>query len=382
MNRRRRRARKRERISHTAPGAAPGTLAVSPDAAPPVLDVIGYGADAFEEFQLASAEALREYLDRWPVLWVNVEGVKHAETMEALGAIFELHRLALEDATHTIQRAKVEEYGSHDFIIARMCGQRAPIETEQLAIFLGRGFVITCQEGQPLDALNPVRERLRKGHGRIRAAGADYLVYSILDAVVDSYFPALERIGDQLEEVEDSLLARPSRDTAMRIHELKRELLTLRRATWPLREAFNVLVRDESPLFRPGTRLFLRDCYDHVVRQIDLIETYREMCSDMMDLYLSSVSQRMNEIMKVLTLISTVFLPLTFIAGVYGMNFDPDASPWNMPELRWYWGYPAVLLLMAAVALLLLLYFRGRGWLGEGRGLDRPPEGDDRPGDK
>lgn len=370
-------ARKRHR--HAEPGAAPGTLISAPGAAPPALHLMAYGGSEFHEARLESAARLADFRGRYRVLWLDVEGVGHVATLEQIGAAFGLHHLALEDVTHTAQRAKFEAYDDHDFIVARMVyAHEGAAETEQLALFLGPDFVLTFQDGKPHDCFDPLRERLRKRHGRIRDLGADYLAYSILDAVVDSHFPALERISDRLDEIEDQVLVTPTRDAAMRIHSLKRELLTLRRATWPLREVFNVMTRDESPRICGETRLFLRDCYDHVVRQMDLIETYREMCADMMDLYLSGVSQRMNEVMKVLTLIATIFLPLTFIAGVYGMNFDPDASPWNMPELRWYLGYPLSLALMAATTIGMLVYFRRKGWIGAGRKPGHggtPPDG-------
>jgi magnesium transporter len=218
-----------------------------------------------------------------------------------------------------------------------------------------------------------VREHIRNTRGQIREAGADYLAYALLDAMVDSYFPILEEYGERLETLEDAIITRPDHHTVARIHAAKRDLLTLRRAIWPQRETFNTLLRDVIPLITDETRLHLRDCYDHTVRLIDLVETYRELGSDLMDVYLSSVSNRTNEIMRVLTVIATIFIPLTFIAGVYGMNFDPDTSPWNMPELNWYWGYPFALTLMTTVIVGQLVFFWRRGWLRSPRfmGKDR-----------
>jgi magnesium transporter len=235
--------------------------------------------------------------------------------------------------------------------------------TEQFSLFLGKGFVLTFQEGRPGDCFDPVREQIRKGVGRLREAGPDHLAYALLDAVIDAYFPVLEAYGESLEDLEEDLLWDPRRQSVIQIHAIKRDLLTLRRAIWPLRDVIGLLLREEPAFILPETHPYLRDCYDHIVQIIDLVETYRELTSSMMDVYLSSVSNRMNEIMKVLTVISTIFIPLSFIAGVYGMNFNPQASPLNMPELNWAWGYPLCLGLMGCVAGALVVYFWRRGWL-------------------
>jgi magnesium transporter len=216
-----------------------------------------------------------------------------------------------------------------------------------------------------------VRERLRKGTSHIRHAGPDYLAYSLIDAVIDGYFPVLETLGEHLESLEDDILAHPTPQSASHIHQSRRDLMALRRAIWPLREAMNMLIREPSPLVGDEARLYLRDCYDHTVRILDFVETYRELGANLMELYLSSMSQRMTEVMKVLTIIATIFIPLTFVAGIYGMNFNPDRSPFNMPELEWYFGYPFALALMAAIALVMLYYFRRKGWLGS---ADRPQD--------
>ena len=233
---------------------------------------------------------------------------------------------------------------------------------EQFSLFLGPNFVLTFDE-QPGDCFDPVRERVRRKHGRVREAGADYLAYALLDTIVDCYFPLLERYGEQLEDLEETIISQPNHTVVAAIHDIKRDLLSLRRAIWPQRETFNTLLRDKTPLLTDETRLHLRDCYDHTVQLIDLIETYRELGADLMDIYLSSVSNRTNETMRVLTVIATIFIPLTFIAGVYGMNFNAGTSPWNMPELGWYWGYPLVLGLMAMVAAGQLFFFWRKGWL-------------------
>jgi magnesium transporter len=237
------------------------------------------------------------------------------------------------------------------------------LETEQLSIFLGNDFVLTFQDSLPGDCLDAVRNRIRTGLGRLRHAGPDHLAYALLDAVVDGNFPVLEHYGEMLDGMEDIVLDRPTQQVLSQIHSIKRDLLTLRRACWPLRDALHTLLREPIAMISEETRVYLRDCYDHALRIIELIETYRELCADLVDLYLSSVNNRMSEVMKVLTVFSTVFIPLTFIAGIYGMNFHPEDSPLNMPELTWYWGYPAVLLLMAVVASAILFYIWRMGWM-------------------
>lgn len=348
----------------TPPGAPPGTLVTDPLAPRPVLTVLAYGPQEFVEQGVTDPQEIREFLGKWPVVWINVEGVGDAGTVSQLGELFGLHRLALEDVLHTHQRPKVEQYGDHLFIVTRMVQLAEYLETEQLSLFLGKNFVLTLQDGVPGDCLDSIRERIRKKGGRIRDAGLDYLAYALLDAVVDAYFPILEQYGERLEEMEDEIATKPAPDTIARIHAIKRNLLTLRRAAWPQRETLSTLLREETPRVSAETRLYLRDCYDHVTQIIDLIETYRERGADLTDIYLSSVSNRTNEIMRVLTVISTIFIPLTFISSIYGMNFNSAISPWNMPELNWMWGYPLAMLLMTAVAWAQLVFFRRRGWLG------------------
>jgi magnesium transporter len=235
-------------------------------------------------------------------------------------------------------------------------------------MFLNDRILLTFQE-RPGDCFDLVRDRIRKRRGQIRNRGADYLTYALLDAVIDGYFPVLEACGERLETLETSVIAEPSRDQVVQVHDMKRDLLSLRRAVWPQREMVNALTRDSTAFVSDQTQVYLRDCYDHTVQLMDMVETYREIASGLLDIYLSSVGTKMNEIMKVLTIIATIFIPLSFIAGLYGMNFDPKASPWNMPELAWYWGYPVALALMLAVALGLLVYFRRKGWIG-GRAKD------------
>jgi magnesium transporter len=240
------------------------------------------------------------------------------------------------------------------------------LQTEQVSLFLGERFVLTFQE-KPGDCLDCVRDRIRSGTGRIRQAGPDYLAYAVLDAVIDNFFPVLEGAGEYLEELEATVLSNPDEGTVSKIHGIKRQLLRLRRAVWPQREALNSMLREGTSLIAEDTKVYLRDSYDHTIQIIDLLENYREIASGLMDVYLSSVSNRMNEVMKVLTIFAAIFIPLTFIAGIYGMNFDPERSPWNMPELDWYLGYPFALGLMAAVGVGMLVYFRHKGWIGSRR---------------
>ncbi len=343
-------------------GSAPGTLISHPDAKPPRIRVMGYGPDRLEEMEVASAAELNALRDRWPVLWVDVEGVGDADAIASIGEEFGVHRLALEDVMNTHQRPKVEEYPDYLFVAARMASIADRVDTEQVTLFLGAGWVLTFQEREG-DPFGPVRERLRLGRGHIRTDGADYLCYALIDAIVDGFYPVLEEFGARLEDLEEDVIAHPSEELVGVIHSARRDVLALRHALWPMREAMGQLYRDPHPLISEGTHLYIRDAYDHTIQVLDLLDNFREMGSALLDVYLSSVSQKMNEVMKVLTIIATIFIPLTFIVGVYGMNFNPAAGPYNMPELNWYWGYPAVMVLMAAIALGLVGYFRWKRWL-------------------
>jgi len=337
-----------------------------------------YGPNELVERDVAAVSELADVMGHHPVLWLNVDGVEHAATVEQIGRAFGLHPLALEDVVHLHQRAKVEEYDGVLYIVGRMVrmnrhadssdlatgiASRSRLDTEQISIFLGQNFVITFQQEGEEDCLEQLRERLRRNYGRIRQAGPDYLAYAILDAVTDGYFPVVEKYSDELDAVEDALDSEYDPQELRRIHDIRTDLLTLRRLAWPLREALQHLQRDSYSQITPETRIYLRDCYDHTVQILDVLETYREICADLREYYFSTLSQRTNEIVKVLTIISTIFIPLSFIAGVWGMNFDPDSSPWNMPELRWHYGYPASLGLMALIVTCLLVYFWRKGWL-------------------
>lgn len=343
-------------------GAAPGTLISHPDAPPPALHVIGYGRDGLEELRPESIGELAGLRGRWPVLWIDVVGVGHADSVEAIGELFGLHRLALEDVMNVHQRPKVEEYPDHLFAVTRSATLEDRVDTEQLSLFVGDDWVLTFQE-RAGDAWEPVRERLRAGRGRIRGGGAGYLFYALMDAVVDGYYPLLEDFGHRLELLEEAVIDDPQEELVGVIHAARRDALALRQSMWPMREAMGQLHREEFVHIDDTTRLYLRDAYDHTIQVIELVESYREMASALHEVYLSGVSHRMNEVMKVLTIIATIFIPLTFIAGIYGMNFDPGASPLNMPELGWYYGYPAVWAVMIVIGLGLVWFFQRKGWL-------------------
>ena len=284
--------------------------------------------------------------------------------MLQLGADFGLHQLALEDVINSGQRPKVEDYAGQLFLVLAhplKAAEAEQIRMEQLSIFVGRKFVVSFHPGDS-DPFEPVRRRIRNNAGRIRMRGADYLLYALLDLVVDEGFPVLESLGDEVEQIEEEMLDEPTRDTLQRLHRLKRTMLIMRRALWPQREILSKLLHDESGIIGDDTHVYYRDCYDHTIQIMDLIETYRDVITGLVDIYLSSVSYRLNEIMRVLTVIATIFIPLTFIVGVYGMNFQNSDSPWAMPELRWYYGYPLVWLLMIGILVGMLIYFRRRKW--------------------
>ena len=370
----RRRSFKPEFQRRTEPGAPPGTLVPDPAAPRPEIQVLAYGPEGYEERRLDNLQDVPALLEKWPVTWVNVDGVGDAALVAELGRLFKLHRLALEDVIHVHQRAKAEPYGDHYFVVARMPLPQEPWETEQISFFFGDKFVLTFQERPGGDCLDAVRVRIRTGWGRARATRSDYLVYALIDTIVDHYFPLIEECGERLDDLEGDVSDGVVPGLMARVHTVKRHLLAVRRIIWPLRDAVNALLRDPTPLIADETRLYLRDVHDHTIQILDLVESYRDISSGITEVYLSSVSQRTNEIMKVLTIISTIFIPLTFLVGVYGMNFDFSASPLNMPELHSYWGYPLVWLVMVLVAVVMLVFFHRRGWLGGDR-LGKPPEG-------
>lgn len=355
--------RRRRRKSHRpAPASIPGTFVIAPDAPKPVIHITHYGPDYCEEKTVARTEEIRPFLQAQGVTWINVDGLGDKATLKMIGDFFDLHLLTLADIANVHQRPKIEVFDHYLYFVTRMRSIEFPLESEQVSIVLGPNWVLSVQE-RVGDCFDSVRNRIRLGKGRARRHGADYLAYLLVDAVVDQYFPTVDQLSEQLDQLEDDVLFRPGPDVTRRVHDVRRELLGIRRAIWPQRDAINLLLRDELPQIRDETRIYFRDVYDHCVQLIDMIETYRELAQGLMDVYLSVMSNRMNEIMKVLTIIATIFIPLTFVAGIYGMNFNPEVSPWNMPELNWYYGYPAAMALMAAIAIGMLAYFVKQGWL-------------------
>ena len=352
--------RKRRKRYHP-PGTQPGTLAAHAEAeeVPVRITAFLYDADRCEERSVSPSDLPSLSPPEGGVLWVDVSGLSEPAAIQAIGDRFGIHPLALEDVMNIPQRPKIEWYGDHLLVTLREI--RYPEPLEQVSFFLADRVLVSFQE-RPGDAFEPVRERLRKGKGRIRAEAADFLLYSLIDAVLDAFFPTLEKLGDAVEEMEEKVLVSPVPDTFLAIRHLKRDLLSVRHAVWPARDALNQLLIEEHALIRPGTKVFFRDCYDHTIQLMDMVETFREMASGLVDEYMTAVSNRMNEIMKVLTVMASIFIPLTFIVGLYGMNFDTKASPWNMPELGWRYGYPAVLLVMAVAAMGMLFYFRRKKW--------------------
>jgi magnesium transporter len=326
------------------------------------LSVTAFGPDEIVERTDPDLHAIAGLRQLHRVIWVDVVRSIDGRLLSGIGEEFGLHELALEDAVEAGERPKVEEYDDHLFIVASALDGDGPLRTRQIAFFVGDGYLVTVRE-QAADCFQGVRDRLRRAKGRLRGAGSDYLCYALLDAIIDGYFPVLDRIGEMLDALEDRVLVAPDNRDIADIHELKRNLLQMRRAIWPHREVFNTLIRDEHSLIAAETRPFLRDCYDHTVQLIDIVETHREIASELVDIHISSVSVKINEVMKVLTVVATIFIPLSFIASVYGMNFDRKSSPWNMPELGWYLGYPFALLLMCATAAGLIWYIWKKGWL-------------------
>ena len=342
-------------------GLAPGTLVhVGEKKTEKVhLNMIDYDAANFQEKAIDAIEDCFPFRDEPTVTWINIDGLHEIDVIEKIGKHFNLHPLILEDIVNTAQRPKLEDFEDYLFAVLKMLyydRKNDRIEAEQISLVVGPHFLLSFQE-RPGDVLNGVRERLRKGKGRIRKAGTDYLAYALIDAVVDEYFMILETFGDKIEVLEEDLLANPIPETSQSIHHMKREMIFLRKRVWPVRELVSGLSKGESPLVRESTGIYLRDVYDHTIQVIDTIETFRDMLSGMLDIYLSTVSNKMNEVMKVLTIMATIFIPLTFVAGIYGMNFK------YMPELEWRWGYPIAWGFMVVIVLSLVSYFKRKRWL-------------------
>jgi magnesium transporter len=323
------------------------------------MTVIDYDQKNFEEREARKIEECFPFRDKPTVTWINIDGLQEVKIVERIGAHFGIHPLVLEDILHTGQRPKAEDLGDYLFIVLKMVyhdENEDEITGEQVSLILGPNYIISFQEREG-DIFNQIRERIRNAKGRVRKMGSDYLAYALLDAIVDHYFVVLEKLGETIESLEEELVTNPTPETLHTMHKLKSTMIFLRKSVWPLREVIAALERGESPLIEKSTEIYLRDVYDHTIQVVETIETFRDMVSGMLDIYLSSVSNRMNEVMKVLTIIATIFIPLTFIAGIYGMNFK------FMPELEWHWGYPAALVIMLILVAFMVMYFRKKRWL-------------------
>jgi len=329
------------------------------------ITVMNYSKEHLVEKAIEDVEECCEFADKAEVTWINVDGIHDAKIIERLGEVFKFHPLILEDIVNTDQRPKVEDYKDYIFIVLKMFYydvDKNAITSEQVSMILGADYIISFQE-KPGDVFNLIRDRIREDKGRIRSLGDDYLAYSLIDAIIDHYYVIMERIGEIIEGIEEELVADPTPSTLNKIYELKKEMIYLRKSIWPLREVVSRLEKRDTPLILEETGRYFRDAYDHTIQVIDTLETYRDILSGMLDLYLSSISNKMNEVMKVLTIIATIFIPLTFIAGIYGMNFDPSVSALNMPELSWPYGYVFTWVIMLVIAALMVMYFKRKRWL-------------------
>jgi magnesium transporter len=323
------------------------------------ISIFNYDEKQLREKKVKTVEECFSFKDKPNVTWIDIDGVHDLEILEKLGNCFGLHSLVLEDVLNTDQRPKIEDYGDYTYIVLKMISYdnaNNEIVAEQISLIIGLNFVISFQERHG-DVFDPVRERIRSDKGQIRKWGADYLAYSLIDTIVDNYFVIVEKLGERIEDAEEELVTNPTSQTLQSIHSLKKEMMFLRKSVWPLREVVNSLAREESALVKETTLIYFRDVYDHTIQVADTIETLRDMLSGMLDIYLSSISNRLNAVMKVLTIIATIFIPLTFVVGIYGMNFK------YMPELEWHWGYYTVLFIMFLIGVLMIIYFRKKKWI-------------------
>ena len=321
--------------------------------------LIDYSRSSYENHELENVDDCFPFRDKESITWINIDGLHDVGLIEKLGNYYGIHPLVLEDILNTEQRPKVENYGDYMFIVLKMIyfdEVESSVYTEQLSLILIGSTVITFQES-PGDIFDPVRKRIEGSVGRIRGAGADYLAYALMDSLIDNYFITIDQFAAAIDELEEDMVDNPTQETLSYIYELKKEILYLSRYVRPVREVISVLNREENELIDRSTIIYMRDLHDHVIQVIDMIDIFRDLSSGMLDTYLSITSNRMNEIMKVLTIMASIFIPLTFIAGVYGMNFD------RIPELHWYWGYPFVLSLMVLIAVIMLGYFKKKDWL-------------------
>ena len=357
----RRRRPPRIKLLHK-PGTAPGTLIPKKDAPAPDFQVISFSVDEVVETSVENVAEIEKLMKPNWVTWVNIHGLGDTKSISDLGKLFGLHPLALEDVFNLQQRAKVEDYEHHLFVVLRMTTLDEHLKFEQLSLFVGENFVVTIQERLG-DCFNPVRNRLRKSKVRLRTSGADYLAYALIDAIVDAYFPVIDEYGEKMEQIDEQLSDGRHSNFMEILHQMRGDLMALRRAIRPLRDELMQLSSDGHSVISNETQVYLRDCYDHAIQLIDLLDTYRELCADLRDYYMSIVSNRMNEVMKVLTIIGTIFIPLSFIAGLYGMNFN-SSLPGNMPELNVPYAYFIAIGVMALIGFGLLGFIWKKGWLG------------------
>jgi magnesium transporter len=347
------------------PGEAPGTLDLEPNAPDPNIILIDYNTENATRLTINDPEECRPYLDTQSVSWVDIQGLGNQHTWDKLIDIYKLHPIAVEDIVNVPQRPKVVDYKEQLLMVAWMVmiyPDDGSLHKEQVSLVIGKNYLLTIQEEPDYDCFEPVRDRIRYSKGIIRGQGVDYLAYALIDTIIDEFFPVLEQYGEMIDDLEDEVVFEPTPKTLKKIYELRRELLTLRRAVWSHRDALNILIRDDNNLISSEVRIYLRDCYDHTIQLRDMVDTYREVAAGLMDIYLSSVSNKMNQVMKTLTVISSIFIPLTFLAGIYGMNFDTEKSPFNMPELGWYFGYPLCLSVMVITSVVQIFFFWQKGW--------------------
>lgn len=332
-----------------------------------LLTVHDFDEEHFNSIPIQKIEKSEPYLDNPSKTWIQVRGLHDIDKLRPIWEYFSLHPLVQEDIVSTSQRPKVEPYADHVFIVMRMVThtngeEKKKLQSEQISFVLGKNYVLSFQESDE-PVFDPILKRLEMTGTRLRRFGPDYLAYALVDTIVDHYFHALDVIGESIEEIEEDIIDNPKESHLQEIHSLRRDLIFFRKSVWSLRDGINSLIRDDSPLIKEDVKVFLRDVYDHIIQVIDSIENSREMVHGLYDMYMSGLSNRMNEVMKVLTIIATIFIPLTFIAGIYGMNFDPEASPYNMPELSWYWGYPVAMGVMVIITIFMFFYFRKKDWL-------------------
>ncbi|MEO9339596.1 magnesium/cobalt transporter CorA [Mesorhizobium sp. SB112] len=354
---------KRRHAKRSPVGASPGTLLADPHALPSTLNLTLISPEKCEFIDGATLKDVKKHQGHWPVIWLDCVGLQSVDLIAEIGELFKLHPLALEDTVNTGQRPKVDFFENHAFVVLSMIDDMKLSRYEQISVFFGENFVVSFQE-RPGDPFDPVRKRIKSSSpNRLRSRKADYLAYALIDSVVDSYFPVLEGAGDKIDHTEDDMVRSVRKEQVRQLHELRRGMSVLKRALWPLRDAVAGLIRAETPILGAETRVYLNDTQDHLIRLIEIVETHRDMLTSLIDMHISLSQARINEIIRFLTIMSSIFIPLTFLAGIWGMNFDPVASPWNMPELLSYYGYPIALGSMVLVAVGLIIFFRWKKWL-------------------